>query len=35
MGATDINDCEQTAQGLSDQMFNGESFETWWVYMRS
>jgi NAD(P)-dependent dehydrogenase (short-subunit alcohol dehydrogenase family) len=35
MGATDINECEQTPQGLSDQMFTGESFETWSVYMRS
>ncbi|WWC65526.1 uncharacterized protein I303_108144 [Kwoniella dejecticola CBS 10117] len=28
-GATDINACEQTAEGLSKQMFEGEDFETW------
>ncbi|WVQ66616.1 uncharacterized protein L199_004800 [Kwoniella botswanensis] len=28
-GATDINACEQTAEGLSKQMFEGETFETW------
>ncbi|WWC73384.1 uncharacterized protein I206_107351 [Kwoniella pini CBS 10737] len=29
LGAADINACEQTAEGLSKQMFEGESFETW------
>ncbi|WWC93150.1 uncharacterized protein L201_008117 [Kwoniella dendrophila CBS 6074] len=28
-GATDINACEQTAEGLSKQMFEGETFEQW------
>ncbi|KAK6904268.1 hypothetical protein L486_03851 [Kwoniella mangroviensis CBS 10435] len=29
LGATDINACEQTPEGLSKQMFEGETFETW------
>ncbi|WWD20007.1 hypothetical protein CI109_104480 [Kwoniella shandongensis] len=29
MPCADINGCEQTAEGLSKQMFEGENFETW------
>lgn len=28
-GCADINACEQTPEGLSKQMFDGEDFETW------
>lgn len=28
-GCADINACEQTYEGLSKQMFNGENFDTW------
>lgn len=31
LGATDINACDQTPEGLSAQMFENESFETWSV----
>jgi hypothetical protein len=35
MGAADINGCEQTAEGLSKQMFDGEDFDTWSVSLCS
>jgi hypothetical protein len=31
MGAPDINDCDQTAEGLSKKMFEDETFERWCV----
>ena len=31
MGAPNINDCPQTAEGLSKKMFEDESFERWYV----
>ncbi|KAE8538170.1 hypothetical protein D1P53_005508 [Cryptococcus gattii VGV] len=29
LGCANINDCEQTPEGLSKQMFEGETFESW------
>lgn len=31
LGCANINDCEQTPEGLSKQMFEGETFESWYV----
>lgn len=31
MKNADINACEQTPEGLSAQMFDGEDFDTWHV----
>jgi hypothetical protein len=28
-GAAKIDECEQTAEGISKEMFDNESFETW------
>ena len=30
LGCADINSCEQTAEGLSEQMYNGESMDKWY-----
>jgi hypothetical protein len=31
-GAAKIDECEQTAEGISKEMFDNESFETWYVF---
>lgn len=29
LGCADINACEQTAEGIADQMYNGEDMDKW------